>query len=221
MMEFELKNKKLNTDKLLFFGFTLNDGIYTYRRDIADGNMKLKIAVKTDGRILTEIIDSGSEEEYVLHLVPNSQGEFVGRVRTEYEAVINEISEKCYETEIFKQAQSKRIIEFVRNEYGDELEFLWKKFDDNAIWRRKDNKKWYGAILTVSKRKLGLRSDDMAEIIDLRIQPELMNDLIAKKNYYPGWHMNKKHWFTVILDESVPDEKLFEHIRTSYVLAKK
>ena len=89
MMEFELKNKKLNTDKLLFFGFTLNDGIYTYRRDIADGNMKLKIAVKTDGRILTEIIDSGSEEEYVLHLVPNSQGEFVGRVRTEYEAVIN------------------------------------------------------------------------------------------------------------------------------------
>ena len=53
MMEFELKNKKLNTDKLLFFGFTLNDGIYTYRRDIADGNMKLKIAVKTDGRILT------------------------------------------------------------------------------------------------------------------------------------------------------------------------
>ncbi len=221
MMEFELKNKKLNTDKLLFFGFTLNDGIYTYRRDIADGNMKLKIAVKTDGRILTEIIDSGSEEEYVLHLVPNSQGEFVGRVRTEYEAVINEISEKCYETEIFKQAQSKRIIEFVRKEYDDELEFLWKKFDDNAIWRRKDNKKWYGAILTVSKRKLGLRSDDMAEIIDLRIQPELMNDLIAKKNYYPGWHMNKKHWFTVILDESVPDEKLFEHIRTSYVLAKK
>ena len=185
MMEFELKNKKLNTDKLLFFGFTLNDGIYTYRRDIADGNMKLKIAVKTDGRILTEIIDSGSEEEYVLHLVPNSQGEFVGRVRTEYEAVINEISEKCYETEIFKQAQSKRIIEFVRNEYGDELEFLWKKFDDNAIWRRKDNKKWYGAILTVSKRKLGLRSDDMAEIIDLRIQPELMNDLIAKKKLLP------------------------------------
>ncbi len=221
MMEFELKNKKLNTDNLLLFGFTLNDGIYTYSRDIADGNMKLKIAVKTDGRILTEIIDSGSEEEYVLHLVPNSQGEFVGRVRTEYEAVINEISEKCYETEIFKQAQSKRIIEFVRKEYDDELEFLWKKFDDNAIWRRKDNKKWYGAILTVSKRKLGLRSDDMAEIIDLRIQPELMNDLIAKKNYYPGWHMNKKHWFTVILDESVPDEKLFEHIRTSYVLAKK
>ena len=84
-----------------------------------------------------------------------------------------------------------------------------------------DNKKWYGAILTVSKRKLGLRSDDMAEIIDLRIQPELMNDKKKKKNYYPGWHMNKKHWFTVILDESVPDEKLFEHIRTSDVLAKK
>ena len=38
--------------------------------------------------------------------------------------------------------------------YCDELEFLWQKFPDNAVWRRKDNKKWYGALLTVSKEKL-------------------------------------------------------------------
>ena len=220
MTELELKNKKVNTEKLVSFGFALKDGVYTYSRDIADGSMKLNIAIHPNGRINTEIIDNSSEEEYVLHLVSNSEGEFVGRVRMEYEAILDEISQKCYETQIFKQEQTKRVIQFVRNEYGDELEFLWKKFDDNAIWRRNDNQKWYGAILTVSKTKLGLQSEDIAEIIDLRIQPELMNDLLAKDNYYPGWHMNKKHWFTVILDGSIPDEILFEHIRTSYMLAK-
>lgn len=47
--------------------------------------------------------------------------------------------------------QSQELIDYVRQTYGDELEFLWKKFDDNAVWRRKDTKKWYAALLTTQK----------------------------------------------------------------------
>ncbi|MCD7888742.1 MAG: MmcQ/YjbR family DNA-binding protein [Oscillospiraceae bacterium] len=48
-----------------------------------------------------------------------------------------------------------------------------------------------------------------------------MAELLQRGNYYPGWHMNKKSWYTVILDESVRDEELFERIRSSYELAAK
>jgi len=34
----------------------------------------------------------------------------------------------------------------------------------------------------------------------------------------PGWHMNKRHWNTVTLDGSVPDEVLTEMIRASHAL---
>lgn len=34
----------------------------------------------------------------------------------------------------------------------------------------------------------------------------------------PGWHMNKRHWNTVTLDGSVPDDVLTEMIRASYAL---
>ena len=34
----------------------------------------------------------------------------------------------------------------------------------------------------------------------------------------PGWHMNKRHWNTVTLDGSVPDEVLAEMIWASYAL---
>lgn len=37
----------------------------------------------------------------------------------------------------------------------EELEFLWPKSPDNAIFRRPDNKKWYAVLLTVQKEKLG------------------------------------------------------------------
>ena len=105
--------------------------------------------------------------------------------------------------------------------YGDELEFLWEKFSGNAVWRRKDNKKWYAAVLSVSKRKLGFDSDEIAEVIDLRIQPEKLEDLIDNKNYFPAYHMNKKHWFTIILDGSVPSDVIFDYLKDSYDLAKK
>lgn len=34
----------------------------------------------------------------------------------------------------------------------------------------------------------------------------------------PGYHMNKKHWNTVILDGSVPDKEIFSWIDHSYNL---
>ena len=37
----------------------------------------------------------------------------------------------------------------------------------------------------------------------------------------PGYHMNKRHWNTVILDGSVPQEELLEMIDGSYALVVK
>lgn len=37
----------------------------------------------------------------------------------------------------------------------------------------------------------------------------------------PGYHMNKKHWNTVILDGSVPDKEILSWIDHSFELVKK
>lgn len=135
--------------------------------------------------------------------------------------MLTEITEACYEPAVFKTAQAQMLIDYVRNTYEDEMEFLWEKFPDNAVWRRKDNEKWYGAILTVQRNKLGIDSKEIAEIIDLRIQPEEMEAVLENKHYYPGWHMNKKHWYTIVLDDGVPDEEICRRLDESYRLAKK
>jgi predicted DNA-binding protein (MmcQ/YjbR family) len=48
-----------------------------------------------------------------------------------------------------------------------------------------------------------------------------MDDLLKSPGYLPGYHMNKKHWFSVILDGSVSNDELFSRIDESYTLAKK
>jgi hypothetical protein len=71
----------------------------------------------------------------------------------------------------------------------------------------------------VFKKKLGLQTDDMVDIIDLRVNPKEVDSLVDGKKYYSGYHMNKKHWVTICLDGSVPLDAVFCRIDESYVLA--
>lgn len=147
-------------------------------------------------------------------------GEFVGSLREEYENIIKDVIEKCTDKEVFKSKQAKDVIKHVREKYHDELEFLWEKFDDNAIWRNKINNKWYALLLTVPENKIRGKSDKKIEIIDIMIQKEKINEIVDGINVFPGYHMNKKSWITIVLDNSLDNEKLFDLIDNSYNLSK-
>jgi len=42
-----------------------------------------------------------------------------------------------------------------------------------------------------------------------------------EKSYFPGYHMNKKHWITICLDGSVPIEEIFCRLDESFAFAAK
>ena len=208
--------------KLESYGFIRNGQNYGYITQILNGQFELRVDIDGEnGKVKTELFDAGSGEPYTLHLVDGAGGAFVGEVREAFGYVLNNISEKCFKNDVFKGDCARAVIEYVRNKYGDELEFLWSGFPSNAVWRRKDNNKWYGVMLTVAKSKLGLNSDEVVNIIDLRINLEHLDKLADGVRYCRGYHMNKKHWFTMCLDGSVPVEEIYGYIDASYLLAKK
>lgn len=215
------KCKKVNFSKLLPFGFKKCENIYSYKKVLDGCKFLLTVQISEDGAISSEMIDPSMNEVYTLHLVESATGSFVGEIKSQYKAVLEEIAETCFDPDVFKSNQAKELIAYAREKYGDELEFLWPKFPDNAIWRRQDNKKWYGAILTVSRQKLGLKSDEIVEIVDLRLEPEKIATLVDQKRYFNGWHMNKKNWYTIILDGSVPTKEICNKLDDSYTLTGK
>ena len=215
------KRKVIDFDKLSGYGFVFVDEKYVYNTKICDAQMSLTVEIDKDGDIDTQVIELEFQEPYTLFLVEDAVGSFVGGVREEYSRVLSDIAEKCCHNQVFKSRYSVDVINYVRDKYGDELEFLWKKFDDNAIWRRKDNNKWYGALLIISKRKIGIDSDEKVEIIDLRINPQEVESVIDNKRYFPAYHMNKKSWITICLDGSLELEEIYRRIDDSYVLALK
>ena len=212
--------RKVNTAKLLAYGFTEKENTYHCSVKILEGQLDLQVFIAQDGKVTTRVIETATNEEYTLYRVETAVGSYVGEVRAACETVLTDISEKCCEPDIFHSEQALAMIGYVREKYGDELEFLWEKFSENAIWRRKDNQKWYGLVIAISGRKLGLDSEEIVEAVDLRLDPSQMAETIDRKSFFPGWHMNKKSWYTVLLDGSVPTEEIFRRIDESYGLAR-
>ena len=214
-----IKNKKIDLKRLKEFGFKLKDNSYYYHTFLLKNQFKMTVKINLDNSIFTEIIDTETNEPYVLYLIENRSG-YSEKVYKEYSEVLEKIKKKCFEDEIFKANYTKEIITYVKNKYGDELEFLWEKSPKNAVIRRKSSNKWYVVILTISKRKLNLDSDEIIEVINLHNIAEEIKKLIDYKKYFPAYHMNKKHWCTICLDGTVNLEEIYKKIDISYELAK-
>ncbi len=214
-------NKKPNFEKLIEYGFKNTDDGYVLSDDIMSDAFCLNIYVTASGVTRYEIIDRATGEEYTLAYNENAVGAFIGAVRAECESIINDIIVKCYEPNIFKTEYARLVIRYIKEKYGAQAEYLWEKFPNNAVFRDEKTQKWYAALLTVEKRKLGIDEDGTVEIIDLKDTPDNITALVDGKTYLAGYHMNKKHWYTVCLDGSVPIEEIYERIDKSFDTLKK
>ncbi|MEU8800426.1 MmcQ/YjbR family DNA-binding protein [Spirillospora sp. NPDC048819] len=76
------------------------------------------------------------------------------------------------------------------------------------------------AVFKVAGRMFALVPlDPPPGTVSLKCDPDLATDLRARyAAITPGYHLNKRHWNTVVLDGSVPDEELMDLIDHSYVL---
>ncbi|MBR2704102.1 MAG: MmcQ/YjbR family DNA-binding protein [Clostridia bacterium] len=210
-----LKKSIINYNKLSNFGFSEEKGVYLYKELILEGEFEVQIFIENDKKY-SKVIDIESNEEYALVDIEDAVGEFIGTVRYEYDKVINRFIEECTKKEIFKAKQSKELIKYIKEKYGDELEFLWEKFDDNGIWRCKKNNKWYATLFTVSGDKLGINSSKIIEVSNVMYEKDKVQEIIDNKTIFPAYHMNKRSWITIKLDDEINMETVYELIDNSY-----
>ena len=210
---------KLLADKLEPCGFRRDGDAYFYAEDLLAGSFRLHVKVSKDGVVSTLLMDTESEEPYVLHLVENAQGAFVGEVRAAYKAVLDRIGEACGEQGSFHGDYIEELLSYVQNTYGDEIEYPWKDMDA-AVIRSHLTKKWYAVFMKVHPSKIGLDGSQPIRIMDLHGTAEQVTALVDGEKYFPGWHMNRKYWYTVCLDGSIPMLELQRRIDESFELSQ-
>ena len=117
-----------------------------------------------------------------------------------------------------KNTLRAEIFEYVKETFGTTPEYLWQKTPDTAVLRHSENNKWYAVIMDIPKRKLGIDSDEIADIINVKCDPILISSLLNNKWYFPAYHMNKTYWISILLDKTVDLEEVISLISFSYEL---
>lgn len=212
-----------NRGKMEKYGFAGTDGGLVFVRDFMGGDFTAEITVHNNGSASFRVIDRMNEEEYAQLNNPVYNGAFVNTVRSEYEELLADIAANCCDESDFASDQSIRIAGRILKEYGVSPDFPWddNRYSTAGVFRHKDSGKWFGLIMNIERNRLDNSLDKQpADVINLKSDPERASELHRHSGIYPAYHMNHKMWISVLLDDSLEDDKVMDLIRTSYELTK-
>ncbi len=113
----------------------------------------------------------------------------------------------------------EKVFSYVRKKYKSKIEYLWKRYPGYAVFRHEENKKWYGLVMDVPRNRLGLPGDEIVDILNVKLDDWMLRDmLIRKEGYYPGYHISRGNWISILLDGTVPEKEIFEMIDTGWAV---
>lgn len=211
--------KKYKESSLISFGFEKNNDEFIFKKTI--GSLALILVAKLDReeKLSVTVIDSLTNDEFRLHFSPKAKGKYVQSVRNEIDKLEKSIKDSCAISDLFL-LQWKKIIEYINIKYGAPIECMWKeKFNsDEGIFRREDNKKWFATLLICNRKTLTGKGVGKMEVLNVRVDSEKIDSIVDKEIYFPGYHMNKKNWLSIVLNEGCPLETIFTFIDESYRL---
>lgn len=210
---------RLQLEKLPAYGFQHEGKSYLYEEVLLDGAFLLQIKVAASGKAATRLLDRESQEPYVLHLIESAAGAFVWSVKDAYRKALNRLGEACGEHGTFSGSYIQQILDYIRDTYGDEIEYPWKD-DTAAVIRSHLSRKWYVLFMEILPEKIGLGGQKPIRVMNLHGTAEQVAALVDGSRYFPGYHMNRKYWYTLCLDGSVPMEELQQRIAESFRLSQ-
>ncbi len=114
------------------------------------------------------------------------------------------------------------VLDYIKSLSGASYDCPFEEDFDTTVLRHKDSGKWFGIIMSVSGNKIGREDPAYLDVMNLKSNPEdsiILFDLYPQ--IIPAYHMNKTHWITVPLDNSISYELVTMLIDKSYYLTKK
>ena len=209
---------KVNEDKLSSFGFRYVDNKYIKEYKLSTDNLTAVITI-IDNNISGKIIDDDFGDELILFNTNNAVGEYIGKINEEYQKILLDIRDNCYNKVLFHDDQANRIARKIYDKYNEEPDFPWEKYPYIGVFRHKENKLWYGLVMEIGDDVLG-KGIKGRTIINIKLPPETITELVKLDNIFPAYHMNKKSWISLSLSDYFSDEDILKWIDISYEITK-
>ena len=102
----------------------------------------------------------------------------------------------------------KEFEEYILKTYKIKPDYPFSEDFETAVFRHKENRKWFGIMMKIHPSKLGLSGEEIINVVNLKCPPVLMGSFLGERGFFPAYHMNKTHWLSVCLDNKTDENKL-------------
>lgn len=121
------------------------------------------------------------------------------------------------------------VMNYIEGRYDDKPEALWEKFPDYMVFRHRQNGKWFGIIMNVDKTTLGIEEDGPSSMVNstevdilvIKAPVEDVEFYRTQAGFGPAYHMNKRHWLSILLGGPADEEDVLALIDRSYGITMK
>lgn len=214
--------KRWIESKMLAYGFHKANKTYILEKTFLDGDFKTVLSVTPKGQVTGKVIDTITQDEYYQLRQETATGPYVNRVRSAYRSLLTDIADSCCSDVLFASSQANRLTQAILDHFQVKPDFPWEhssRYQSYGAFRHTSNRKWFALIMNVTRDVLNKDGNTSPiDILNVKISPAQGEALRKTPGIYPAYHMNHKTWISVVLDETLPDEKILELIDTSYQL---
>lgn len=211
------KKSLIQFDKLLDYGFQKKGNNYLFSQKLND-SFRVDILITTKGEVCAKVFDLTFNEEYRNYRIETRAGEFSSTIKAQLINVLMDVKNKCTFAQHFSSSQANRITNLIMKKYHVHPEFLWETSPHSGVFRDERTKKWFGIIMNVDRSKLIINQSGEIDVMNVKLDDKVPKYL-KEIGIYPSYHMNKKSWVSIILDDTLPDKAIMKLLDISYNLA--
>lgn len=161
---------------------------------------------------LEMIVKDEFHERYSLFDVITTNSKIAEQLRQEAEEMVFQL---CYSVDTSLVALKEKWNHWILENVTPYSAMPFKK-SAVTVYNVKENGKWYALMMEISFSKLGITSDEIALILNVKISPEEKETLLQKEGVFEAYHMNKKHWISIALNVCKDEAFIQKCIINSY-----
>ena len=102
----------------------------------------------------------------------------------------------------------QQLQDYIFNTYGISPDYPFDNDFETAVYRHRDNRKWFGIVINVKKSKLGLSGEDTIDVVNIKCHRDVIDSMWQEVGIFPAYHMNRSHWLSLALDGSADDDTI-------------
>ena len=110
-------------------------------------------------------------------------------------------------------------LDYCHSVYGTSPDYPFDEDFETAVLRHSENRKWFAIVMKVSRRKFGFDSDEIIDVVNLKLPTEMFGSFGKSDGVCPAYHMNKLHWISVLLPDA-PDDVVRFLVNVSFEATK-